>query len=273
MTTDYPLEAAKHIQAQLPENFSPKTAIVLGSGLGPLVDEMEVVARFPYQDLPGFFVGNVQGHSAELILGRLNGVDIVCMKGRIHFYEGASAEDMRVPIRTLKRLGCVNVVMTNASGSFHQDVGPGSLVLVKDIMNLSGRNPLLGPNDDAYGPRFVAMENALDADLRDLFNAEAQTQKVKLNEGVYVGVLGPMYETPAEIAMYKQLGGDLVGMSTVPDIIIARHCGLKCVCIAAITNWAAGMNPVDLSHAEVLENASLATEGMIKLITNALPKL
>lgn len=271
--TDFPKQAAAHIQAQLPAEFSPKIAIVLGSGLGPLVDNMEVIARFPYTDLPGFFVGNVAGHSAELILGKLNGVDIVCMKGRIHIYEGATPEDMRVPIRTLKHLGCETVVMTNASGSFRQEVGPGSIVLVNDFLNMSGRNPMIGANEDEYGPRFIPMENALDADLRALFNAQANELDIKLHDGVYVGVLGPMYETPAEIAMFKKLGGDLVGMSTVPDIIIARHCGLKCVCLAAITNWSSGMNPVELSHEEVLENAQLSTDNMIRLIEAALPKV
>lgn len=268
--TDQPQQAADFIRSKLGADFNPKIALQLGSGLGPLIDDMDVVLELSYADIPGFFVGNVAGHAGSLVFGTLNGVAVVVMKGRVHFYEGATNQDMCTPIRTLKRLGCEILFMTNASGSFHEDRGPGSLVMLTDFINMSGRNPLMGPNDDRYGPRFVSMENALDQDLRDTINKSAYEHNVELHHGVYVGVSGPMYETPAEIAMFKKMGGDLVGMSTVADIIVARHCGMKVACIAAITNWAAGLNPVHLTHEEVLENASLGATALIKLIENTI---
>lgn len=273
MTRDFAKEAADLIRQKIPQDFQPKLALALGSGLGPLVDEMKLVAEFAYKDLPGFFVGHVAGHAGSLALGYLKNIPVVVMKGRIHFYEGATPEEMRVPIRTMKNLGCEILLMTNASGSFHADRGPGSLVIVKDFINMSGRNPLMGPNDDQYGPRFISMENALDLDLRKLINHTAEDLKIKLHEGVYVGVSGPMYETPAEIKVFKMLGGDLVGMSTVADIIVARHCGMKVACIAAITNLAAGDNPVHLTHEEVLENAKIGAVNLIKLLGAVIPKL
>jgi len=270
---DFPKEAAKLIKNKIPADFKPKLALALGSGLGSLIENMKIIAEFSYQELPGFFIGKVAGHAGSLVLGVLNHIPVVVMKGRIHFYEGATPEEMRVPIRTLRNLGCEILLMTNASGSFHADRGPGSLVMVKDFINLSGRNPLMGPNDDQYGPRFISMENALDQNIRELINQKAQDLKIKLHEGTYVGVSGPVYETPAEINMYKLLGGDLVGMSTVADIIVARHCGMKVACIAAITNFAAGLNPVHLTHEEVLENAHLGSGNMIRLIDAVIPRL
>jgi len=276
MFQDFPKQAAEFIRSKLSsefKSFQPKVALALGSGLGPLVDEVKVVLEILYKDLPGFFQGHVAGHAGSLVLGYLKNIPVVIMKGRIHFYEGATPEDMRVPIRTLKNLGCEILFMTNASGSFHEDRGPGSLVMVKDFINMSGRNPLMGPNDDQYGPRFISMENALDLDLRNLISKTAQDLNINLHQGVYVGVSGPMYETPAEIHVYKTLGGDLVGMSTVADIIVARHCGMKVACIAAITNFAAGLNPVALTHEEVLENAKLGAGNLINLINTVVPKL
>ena len=269
---DIPLQAAEFIKTKLDSAFKPRIALQLGSGLGPLIDDVEVMAEISYADIPGFFVGNVAGHAGALVLGTFKGIPVVVMKGRMHFYEGATNEQMCTPIRTLKQLGCEILFMTNASGSFHEDRGPGSLVMVTDLINMSGRNPLLGPNDDRYGPRFVSMENALDDGLRETINKSAYEQNIELHHGVYIGVSGPMYETPAEIKMFKQLGGDLVGMSTVADVIVARHCGMKVACIAAITNWAAGLNPVHLTHEEVLENASLGATALIKLIENTIDK-
>lgn len=279
MSQDFPKQAADLIKSKLANlsseftNFQPKVALALGSGLGSLIDEVKVVLEILYKDLPGFFQGHVAGHAGSLVLGFLKNIPVVIMKGRIHFYEGATPEDMRVPIRTLKNLGCEILFMTNASGSFHEDRGPGSLVMVTDFINMSGRNPLMGPNDDQYGPRFISMENALDLEIRNLILKTAQDLKINLHQGVYVGVSGPMYETPAEIHVYKTLGGDLVGMSTVADIIVARHCGMKVACIAAITNFAAGLNPVALTHEEVLENAKLGAGNLINLINTVVPKL
>ncbi len=276
---DFAKQAAELIKSKLAnlggefKNFQPKVALALGSGLGPLVDEVKIVLEILYKDLPGFFQGHVAGHAGSLVLGYLKNIPVVIMKGRIHFYEGATPEDMRVPIRTLKNLGCEILFMTNASGSFHEDRGPGSLVMVTDFINMSGRNPLMGPNDDQYGPRFISMENALDLEIRNLILKTAQELKINLHQGVYVGVSGPMYETPAEIHVFKTLGGDLVGMSTVADIIVARHCGMKVACIAAITNFAAGLNPVALTHEEVLENAKLGAGNLINLINTVVPKL
>ncbi len=220
----------------------PKLALVTGSGLGALAEAIEQPTVIPYEDIPGFFNCSVSGHGGKLYLGYLDGIPVVCMQGRVHYYEGVSNETIQLMIHTLRALGCNALIATNASGSFHANIGPGQLVMVSDHINMQFRNPLVGPNVDEFGPRFVGMENTYDAEIREQFLALAKDKKIDLHEGVYLGVLGPTFETPAEIRAYRTLGADLVGMSTVADTIVARHCGMKVAVLATVTNLAAGMH-------------------------------
>ena len=245
----------------------PKIALVTGSGLDGLVQAIENATVIPYSEIPGFPSTSVAGHGGNLYIGTLEGVPVACLQGRVHFYEGHSNEAMRTMIRTLKLLGCELMFATNSSGSLREEVKPGSLVVLRDHINFSFKNPLIGPNDEEFGPRFVSMENAYDSDFRKLIHRKADELGVELTEGVYFGVSGPTFETPAEIRAYKTLGAEVIGMSTVADVIVARHAGLKVGVISVITNMAAGMQDENLSHKETLANAKHATESLMKLIT------
>lgn len=267
--TDYAPLAVEVIEQAIPDGFCPKIGLILGSGLGVLADDIDIIASFSYQELPGFFVSTVPGHAAQLVLGTLKGVPIVCLMGRVHRYEGATEEQLLTPIHTLKRLGCETLLITNAAGSLRPEVKPGDLCLVCDQINFQIINPLLGPNIEQYGPRFVSMENAFDPALRDLFSRIARGHDISLPQGIYMGVMGPVYETPAEIEAYRRLGADLVGMSTVSEVIAARHCGMKVAVISAITNLAAGLGTTDVNHDEVIVNAKVAASQMITLLVDA----
>lgn len=257
-------QAAKAIQEKQPD-FKPKFAIITGSGLGDIVNHIEEAFSIPYQDIPHFPTPSVSGHGGQLVLGFLHGVPVACLQGRVHYYEGHDNQVMTVMLRTMKVLGCDSLLVTNSSGSMNENVTPGNLVLIYDQINMQGRNPLVGPNDDEMGPRFVAMDNAYDEEYRRVMQKAAKEVGVSLASGVYVSVLGPTFETAAEIRAFKALGGDLVGMSTAPDVIVARHAGLRVVAVAVITNMATGMQAHSLSHTETLENASRASENLIKL--------
>lgn len=258
--------AVNYIREQLDDDFSPVLGLVLGSGLGVLADEIENAVKISYDDIPGFFSCSVTGHGGYLHLGTLSGVKVACLQGRAHYYEGADATDILTPIRVLKALGCDTLISTNASGSLREEVGPGSLVLVNDHINFQFNCPLVGQNDDEFGPRFIGMEDAYDEGLRNTFKQLAKDNAIAISEGVYFGVLGPCFETPAEIRAYRMLGGDLVGMSTIPGVVAARHCGMRVGVIAVITNMAAGMAPVKLSHDVTLEGAKLGADNLIKLM-------
>jgi xanthosine phosphorylase len=258
-------KAAGLIRAKLP-GFAPKLAVILGSGLGAVADLIEEQARTPYTDLPGFPRPAVAGHEGLMRLGTVGGVPVIFLKGRVHLYEGGDFAPLRNMIRTLKKLGVENLFITNAAGSLMREYGPGSVVAIRDHINLTGTNPLMGPNDDEWGPRFPPMENAWDADLRARLLAAAKKAGVDLGTGVYCQFLGPTFETPAEIGMAKAIGADLVGMSTVTDNIIARHCGLKCVGVSAVTNLAAGMGEEALSHEQTLDGAKLAEQKMAQIV-------
>ncbi|MDF2690394.1 MAG: purine-nucleoside phosphorylase [Gammaproteobacteria bacterium] len=273
MQQDKALEAAQYIQAKLPKGFTPKAGMILGSGLGALADSIEQVACFDYSELPGYFVSTVQGHAGKLIIGYLQGVPVICMKGRVHLYEGATFEQMRTPIRTMKRLGVENLIITNAAGVLNTAIRPGSVVLITDQINLTGVNVLVGPNDAEYGPRFSGMEEAFSPILNQLFQKAAKKHAITLPEAIYCGVMGPSYETPAEIQVYKQLGAGLVGMSTVHEVIAARHCGLRLAAISAVSNYAAGLSPQKVNHEEVLIYSHQAADNMTKLILEVLSEL
>lgn len=220
--------------------FTPRVAFILGSGLGALADQIEDAVAISYEKLPGFPVSTVHGHAGELVLGHLAGVPVACMKGRGHFYEGRGMAVMTDAIRTLKLLGCEVLFCTNAAGSLRPEVGPGSLVALSDHINTMPGTPMVGPNDDRYGDRFFSLANAYDADYRAMLQSVAAEEGFPLTEGVFVSYPGPNFETAAEIRMMQIIGGDVVGMSVVPEVISARHCGLKVVAVSAITNLAEG---------------------------------
>lgn len=253
--------------------FTPRVAFILGSGLGALADQIEDAVAISYEKLPGFPVSTVHGHAGELVLGHLAGVPVACMKGRGHFYEGRGMAVMTDAIRTLKLLGCEVLFCTNAAGSLRPEVGPGSLVALSDHINTMPGTPMVGPNDDRYGDRFFSLANAYDADYRAMFQSVAAEEGFTLTEGVFVSYPGPNFETAAEIRMMQIIGGDVVGMSVVPEVISARHCGLKVVAVSAITNLAEGLGDVKLSHAQTLAAAELSRQNFINLICGFLRKL
>ncbi|WP_342005788.1 xanthosine phosphorylase [Citrobacter sedlakii] len=253
--------------------FTPRVAFILGSGLGALAEKIEDAVAISYEKLPGFPVSTVHGHAGELVLGSLAGVPVACMKGRGHFYEGRGMTIMTDAIRTLRLLGCELLFCTNAAGSLRQEVGPGSLVALSDHINTMPGTPMVGLNDERFGERFFSLANAYDADYRSVLQTVAAEEGFTLNEGVFVSYPGPNFETAAEIRMMQMIGGDVVGMSVVPEVITARHCGLKVVAVSAITNLAEGLGDVTLSHAQTLAAAELSRQNFINLICGFLRKL
>jgi xanthosine phosphorylase len=247
-------------------NFFPKMGIILGSGLGEIADQLVDPINIPFQAIPGLTASGVSGHASTLVLGKLNGVPVMCFKGRLHLYEGTSIDSLRILVRLIKLMGASSLVITGAAGSLNGDVGPGELMLINDHINLHPGNPLAGPNEDAIGPRFVSLENAYDATLNSCLASAAQKLGISMATGTYLSVLGPSFETPAEIRAFKLLGADAIGMSVVPEVIIARHCGLRVVAIAAITNLAVGMSSEKVTHNVTLENSGATAKKLIKLI-------
>jgi xanthosine phosphorylase len=269
----YPHQCAEIIKQQIPD-FIPKVAIVLGSGLGNLANELKQAHTIPYTQLPGFPEVTVHGHGGNLILGYLNDVPIVCLEGRSHSYEGiASYEAVKTYVRTVKLLGCDTFIATNASGSLREDVGPGELMLINDHINFQPGNPLAGTNQDEFGPRFPPLDNAYDKNLRELMLDVARREAINLQQGVYISVLGPSYETAAEIRAFRILGADAVGMSTVPEVICANHCGLRVLVIATITNYATGLATSSHSHEAVVSMANTASEKLIQLTKQFIAEL
>ena len=265
MSSNTPFEAADIIRARKP-GFTPRVALILGSGLGVLAEQMADAVAISYADLPGFPISTVHGHAGELVLGTLGGVPVACMKGRGHFYEGYGPGVMTSAIRTLKQIGCELLFVTNAAGSLRVEADAGSLVAITDHINFLPGSPMAGPNDERFGPRFFSMANAYDAELRAMIKETAASKGITLNEGVYLACPGPNFETAAEIRAYKTLGADTVGMSAVPEVISARHCGLKVTGVSVITNLAEGMSPFALSHEQTLKYAAVGAESLVKLI-------
>ncbi|UVW29609.1 xanthosine phosphorylase [Massilia sp. H6] len=265
MFSNTPFEAAEVIQARKP-GFQPRVAMILGSGLGVLAEQMTDAVSISYADLPGFPISTVHGHAGELVLGELAGVPVVCMKGRGHFYEGYGASVMTSAVRTFKLIGCEMLFVTNAAGSLRPEVDAGSVVVLNDHINLLPGSPMSGPNDDRFGPRFFSMANAYDAELRSMIKETAASKGITLNEGVYLACPGPNFETAAEIRAFKTLGADVVGMSVVPEVIAARHCGLKVAGVSAVTNLAEGLTPFPLSHEQTLKYAAIAAKDLVTLI-------
>lgn len=247
-------------------NFQPAIGIVLGSGLGGLATELENAKTISYEELPGFPVPSVKGHKGNLVLGYLGQVPVICLQGRSHFYEGHDHNAVKTYVRTLKLLGCDYFLATNASGSLREDVGPGELMLITDHINFQPGNPLVGPNDEEFGPRFFPLDNAYDLSMREKMLALAEQANIRLHEGVYLAVIGPNYETSAEIRAFRVLGADAVGMSTVPEVLVANHCGMKVAVIATITNYATGLAKTSHSHDAVVAMAHQAAERLNVLI-------
>jgi xanthosine phosphorylase len=247
--------------------LTPRVGLVLGSGLGGLADAVQDAVAIPYAELPGFPVGSVAGHAGRLVLGTLARTPVVVLQGRAHLYEGIPVADLAVPVRTVRALGAETLILTNAAGSLRAEVLPGQLMALSDHINLMGVNPLTGPNDDTLGPRFVGLGDAYDLELRTRLHAAARAEDVALADGVYLAVSGPSFETPAEIRAFRTLGADAVGMSTVPEVIVARHCGLRVAAVSAITNLAEGLGDEVLTHEHTLANAATAAHDLQRVLT------
>ena len=246
-------------------DLCPRTAIILGSGLGGLAERIQDAEILPYREIPGFPPSNVAGHAARLVLGRIGQREIVAMQGRFHFYEGLSMKELCLPIFVLRELGVQDLVVTNASGGINSAFAPGDLMLITDHINLVGKNPLIGPNDERFGPRFPDMSEVYDRALQAFARSTAEDLGIPLREGVYAFVSGPCFETAAEIRAYRTLGADAVGMSTVPECIAARYLGLRVLGLSCITNLATGISEKKHSHLDVLATAAASAENFCAL--------
>lgn len=253
--------------------LEPRVGVVLGSGLGAFAERISDRIVLPYSEIPGFPTSSVVGHKGELVLGALDGLPIAVMSGRVHYYEGYSIKEVTLPMRVLAGLGVGAVVVTNAAGAVNPSYAPGDFMVILDHINLTGDNPLIGHNDQRLGPRFPDMSHAYGAAGREALHAAARASQITLREGVYVGVAGPSYETPAEIRMLQRLGGDAVGMSTVAEVIVARHAGIRVAGLSVITNTAAGLGHEPISHDEV-EHVARRVEGVLcDLLAGVVAKL
>lgn len=251
----------------------PEIAIVLGSGLGPLAGLIEKPVVIPYEEIPNFATSTVFGHAGELVIGSLNGKQVVCMNGRFHYYEGYSFETIVFPLRSFKTLGVNQLILTNAVGGINLSFKAGDLMIIEDHINLMGSNPLIGPNLEELGPRFPDMTDIYSKSLRTLAKTTGESLGIELKEGVYAALTGPSYETPAEIKMLRSLGVDSVGMSTVPEAIVARHMGMEILAISCVTNAAAGISDQPLSHDEVTAVADKVKNDFIRLLSNLIGKI
>lgn len=251
----------------------PKIALVLGSGLGAFADDFTGAVRIPYAKIPHFPLSTAIGHAGQLVIGKVDGVEVAAMQGRVHLYEGYSVKDVAFPIRVFARMGVKAVILTNAAGGIKKDFTQGRLVVLSDHINLQGVNPLSGPNDENFGVRFPDMSVAYDKRFRELALAEGRLLGIELGEGVYAALAGPSYETPAEIRYLKTIGADLVGMSTVPEVIAARHSGMRVLGISCVTNAAAGILAQPLDHNEVLQTGERVKGQFIALLRAVIPDI
>lgn len=284
MTYENAVEAAEYIRSKY--SGEPKIALVLGSGLGAFADELTDAVKIPYEEIPHFARSTVEGHAGQLVVGKVGDTEVVVQQGRFHFYEGYSMEQVMFPMRTFGRSGIETVILTNAAGSLRSDMRPGNLMLITDHLNMMGVNPLRGPNDERFGVRFPDMTQVYDSELQrtidDTATEIAKEQHVSgadedikdfLHRGIYCALSGPTYETPAEVRLYRQLGADAVGMSTVPEAIAARHQGIRVAGISCITNFAAGMTDEGINHAEVMETGEKVADIFKELLRRTVARV
>ena len=263
--------AAKHIQSIYPA--TPKVGIVLGSGLGAFIDSISDPTIIPYSEIPFFRNTTVEGHEGRLILGKIDNVEVAVLQGRLHGYEGLPMDEVVFPVRVLATLGIESLILTNAAGGINTSFIPGDLVVIEDHINMLGTNPLVGPNISELGPRFPDMTRAYNVDLKNILRDSANELKINIKSGIYCALLGPTYETPAEIKMLRAIGADMVGMSTVPESIAANHLGLKVCGVSCITNMAAGINDEKLTHDDVKIQALKVMELFSTLLSKAITKM
>ena len=284
MSYEKAVEAAEFIRSKYPKPIA--AAVVLGSGLGAFADDIENAVQIPYEEVPHFSRSTVQGHAGQLVLGEVEGVPVAVQQGRFHFYEGYEMEQVMFPMRVFGRLGVKNVILTNAAGSLSTEMRPGSLMLISDHLNLMGVNPLRGKNDEQFGPRFPDMTDVYTKSLQEIAIREADAiaksrfdsgrdaeHTMFLHRGVYCALSGPTYETPSEIRMYRLLGADAVGMSTVPEAIAARHQGMNVLGISCITNFGAGMTAEPINHQEVMETGARVAEIFKELLRRIIKRI
>ena len=264
-------EAADFIRKK--SELQPRIALVLGSGLGGFADELQDRTVIPYREIPHFPTPTAEGHAGNLVIGKIAEVPVAAMQGRVHYYEGHSLQRITFPMRVFARLGTKAVLLTNAAGGINRQLKQGCLVVLKDHINLQGGNPLIGPNDERFGQRFFDMSEAYARDFRQMAMEEGRRHKIDIYEGVYAVVPGPSYETPAEIRYLAAIGADTVGMSTVPEVIVARHSGIKVLAISCVTNLAAGISDQPITHAEVLETGEQVRGQFLALLKSLIPRM
>ena len=264
-------EAADFIFAKAP--FQPKIVLVLGSGLGSFAEDLAEPATIPYSQIPHFPATTAIGHAGNLVMGKIGGVPVAAMQGRVHYYEGHSLQRVTFPMRVFSRLGVEAALLTNAAGGIGSQLKQGCLVVLKDHINLMGGNPLIGPNDERFGLRFPDMTEAYAKDFRKMAMEEGRNHRIDIFEGIYAAVPGPSYETPAEIRFLRTIGADVVGMSTVPEVIVARHCGIKVLAISCVTNLAAGISGKPINHLEVLETGERVRGQFVALLKTLVPRM
>ena len=257
----------------LKTGLRPQIALVLGSGLGAFADEFEDAAKIPYPEIPNFPQSTAIGHAGQLVVGTVGGIPVVGMQGRVHLYEGYSAKEVAFPIRVFARMGAKAAILTNAAGGIKREFVQGQLVVIKDHINLQGTSPLTGPNDERFGPRFPDMTVAYDRRFREITVGEGNRKGIGLYEGIYAALPGPSYETPAEIRYLRAAGADLVGMSTVPEVLAARHSGIRVLGISCVTNMAAGITGAPLTAEEVFETGARVKHQFIALLKGVIPRI
>lgn len=258
------MESVEYVKSKI--NGEPEIGIILGSGLGDIAEEVEDKITIKYSEVPNMPASTVKGHAGQFVFGNLNGKKVIMMQGRFHYYEGNPMSLLSLPVYIMKYLGVKNLIVTNAAGGVNMSFNPGDLMIITDHINFASNNPLIGKNEDQIGPRFPDMSEAYSKELRNLVKEIAEGLSIDVKEGVYVMMTGPTYETPAEIRMIRFLGGDAVGMSTVPEVIAANHCGMKVLGISCITNMAAGILDQPLNHAEVIETSNKVKSSFIGLV-------
>ena len=263
--------AAKYILSKT--KLRPKVALVLGSGLGAFAEDFAGSTRIPYEKIPDFPRSTIEGHAGCLVIGKVDKVPVAAMQGRVHFYEGYSAKEVAFPMRVFGRLGIRAAILTNAAGAINRDFNQGALVVIRDHINLQGTNPLIGPNDDRFGPRFPDMTQAYWKPYHQIVFAEANRLGIEIHDGVYAALSGPSFETPAEIRYLRTIGADMVGMSTVPEVIVARQMGIRVLGISCVTNMAAGISDREIDHAEVLETGERVKTQFVALLRGIIPQI